>query len=178
MNKKYIIVLLTLFIFQNCLSQNKTIQETGDVLQIVLPATALASTIITKDFKGTWQFTKAFALNKLVTFGLKRAINKDRPDMTDQNAFPSGHTSTAFQGASFIQQRYGWKYGIPAYVLAGFTGYSRINAERHDLLDVFAGALVGIGSTYLFTTPYQRDHMELSFSSGDGAYMIGFRFKF
>ncbi len=95
-----------------------------------------------------------------------------------ERAFPSGHTSTAFQSASFIQKRYGWEYGIPAYALAGFTGYSRLNAQKHDGWDVLAGAVVGIGSTYLFTTPYQREHFELSFKSGDGDYLIGIIYKY
>lgn len=80
--------------------------------------------------------------------------------------------------ASFLQRRYGWKYGAPAYVLAGFTGYSRINAQKHDGWDILAGAVIGIGNTYLFTTPYQEEHLEVTFSSWDDHYMLGFRFKF
>ncbi len=92
--------------------------------------------------------------------------------------FPSGHTSTTFQSASFIQRRYGWKYGIPAYALAAFTGYSRINAQKHDGWDVLAGAVVGIGSSYLFTTPYQKEHMELTLSSWQNQRLLGFTYKF
>ena len=93
---------------------------------------------------------------------MKRIIRKKRPEgSTAYNAFPSGHTSSAFQGASFIQRRYGWKFGLPAYVLAGFVGYSRIEGlnDRHDFWDVLGGAAVGIGSTYLFTKPFDsRKH--------------------
>ncbi|GAL64570.1 membrane-associated phospholipid phosphatase [Algibacter lectus] len=38
--------------------------------------------------------------------------------------------------------------------------------------------MVGIGSTYLFTTPYQKEHYELTFSGGDGNYLLGFKYKF
>ena len=105
-------------------------------------------------------------------------IDKQRPNMENGNSFPSAHTSITFQGASFLQRRYGWKNGWPAYLLAGFTGYTRINADKHDVFDVIAGAVIGIGSTYLFTTPYQKEHMELSFSSNEQTYLIGFKFKF
>lgn len=126
--------------------QNKTIQTVGDVLLYSLPATALTCSLIAKDYKGTWQFTKGALLNQAVTFSLKYATDKKRPFNNGDRAFPSGHTSTTFQSAAFLQKRYGWKYGIPAYVLAGFTGYSRINAQKHDGWDVLAGAAVGIGS--------------------------------
>jgi len=50
--------------------------------------------------------------------------------------------------------------------------------SSHDGWDVAAGVLVGIGSTYLFTTPYQREHYELTFSSGDETYLLGLKYKF
>ncbi|HDZ06414.1 phosphatase PAP2 family protein, partial [Maribacter sp.] len=107
--------------------------------------------------------------------------NKPRPEgRTDGHAFPSGHTSFAFQGASFLQRRYGWKYGVPAYLVAGYVGFSRLEGlnDRHDGWDILAGAVVGIGSTYLFITPYMEEHFELSFKSGQNSYALGIVYKF
>lgn len=176
----FIVVLLLLFFsgIEKISAQSKTIETSGDVLLFTLPAMALTGSLIAKDYKGTWQFAKGFALNQAVTIGLKYATDKDRPFGNGDRAFPSGHTSTTFQSAAFIQKRYGWKYGIPAYALAGFTGYSRINAQKHDGWDVLAGAAVGIGSAYLFTTSYQKEHMELTFSSCEDRYALGFKYKF
>jgi len=95
-----------------------------------MPATALTGSLIAGDYEGTWQFAKGFALNQAVTIGLKYATDKKRPYNNGDRAFPSGHTSTTFQSAAFIQKRYGWSYGIPAYILAGYTGYSRIEAKN------------------------------------------------
>jgi len=66
-------------------------------------------------------------------------IDKRRPENSlNKDSFPSGHASAAFQGASFIQRRYGWKHGKYAYLLAAFVGYSRIEGlnDRHDTWDV------------------------------------------
>lgn len=161
----------------NGYGQNETIQSSGDVLLFALPATALGTSLILGDYKGTWQFTKGALLNVAVTYGLKYAIRKDRPYDNGTLAFPSGHTSTTFQSAAFIQKRYGWKYGIPAYVLAGFTGYSRLQAHKHDGWDVLAGAIIGIGSAYLFTTPYEKEHLTLTLETGHGNYSLGVIYK-
>ena len=173
-----LILTMSGFSSKNVNAQSTIIEATGDVLLFAMPATALTSSLVIKDYEGTWQFAKGFAMNQVISIGLKHAINKRRPFNNGDYAFPSGHTSTAFQSAAFIQKRYGWQYGIPAYALAGFTGYSRINAKRHDGWDVLAGAIVGIGSAYLFTTPYQQEHLELSFKSGDGDYLIGIIYKY
>lgn len=158
----------------------KTVQDIGDYLQIAMPVAVGVTTLLIKDKKGTWQFAKGFALNLGITYALKYAINKQRDDNGGGHAFPSGHTSVAFQSASFVQKRYGWKYGIPSYILAGFVAYSRIDGytDRHDGWDVLGGIISGVGSTYLFTTPYEKEHLELTFNSGNNSYLFGLRFKF
>jgi len=171
-------LLLLLCSFSNLSAQNKTVEDVGDIILFVLPATTLATTFIIDDTKGSWQFTKAFLLTEVVTYGLKLSIDKQRPDMSNNNSFPSGHTSTTFQSASFIHRRYGFKYSIPAYALAGFTAFSRIDAKKHDGWDIFVGAVIGIGSSYLFTTEYQKEHMELTFNSQEDTYLLGFNYKF
>ncbi|MBJ2174769.1 phosphatase PAP2 family protein [Aureibaculum sp. A20] len=176
--KKLIVILFFAFCFQNSISQSKTIQTSGDVLLFTMPAVAIGSTIFKKDYKGTWQFTKGAVLNFALSFGLKAIVVKERPNLENTDSFPSGHTSITFQSASFLQRRYGWKYGIPAYLLASYTGFSRIHADKHDVYDVLVGAVIGIGSTYLFTTPYQQEHMELGFSGNKDEFLIGFKFKF
>lgn len=157
-----------------------TTQKIGDVILFTLPASTLASTFIVEEGKpkGAWQFTKGLLLTVGVTYGLKFGINKPRPDMSNDNSFPSGHTSTVFHSAGFIHRRYGFKYSLPAYALAGFTAASRIDSKKHDILDVIAGAAIGLGSNLLFTTEYQQEHMQLTFSSGDGNYLLGYTFKF
>ena len=92
--------------------------------------------------------------------------------------FPLGILLPAFHSASFVHKRYGFKYSIPVYALAGFTAFSRIDANKHDGFDILAGAIIGIGSTYLFTTEYQQEHMKLTFTRNGGDYLLGFNFKF
>ncbi|WP_303315165.1 phosphatase PAP2 family protein [Flavivirga abyssicola] len=172
--------LLTILLV-NCFysfSQNKTIETAGDVILFTAPVAAVTTTLLFKDKKGRWQFTKGAILSSIITYGLKLSINKSRPDASNENSFPSGHTSVTFQAASFIHKRYGFKKSIPFYVLAGFTAFSRIDAKKHDHWDILVGALVGIGSSYLFTTPYQKKKLSLSFSNNNNNYLIGFKYKF
>ena len=155
-----------------------TTQKIGDIVLFALPASTLAASFIIGDENGAWQFTKGLLLTTGVTYGLKLSVNKQRPDMSNDNSFPSGHTSTVFHSAGYVHRRYGFKYAIPAYALAGFTAASRIDSKKHDILDVVAGAAIGLGSNLLFTTEYQQEHMELTYSTFEGNHMIGFTYKF
>ena len=120
----------------------------------MIPAIAYGTTHYLDDPEGRVQLYKAFFVNMGVTRGLKYSINKKRPNGSGQ-AFPSGHTSAAFQGAAFIHKRYGWGYGVPAYIGASFVGYSRIKTDNHYMVDVLAGVASGVISSFYFTEPYK-----------------------
>jgi membrane-associated phospholipid phosphatase len=129
------------------------IQQAGDILQFVLPATAVGLTIGYKDGEGALQFGESAALTLGVTYGLKYAVNARRPNGGNQS-FPSGHASISFSAAEFMRKRYGWEYGVPAYAVASFVAYSRVESHQHYPRDVIAGAGIGILSSYIFTRPY------------------------
>ena len=137
----------------NMAAASDFVETSGDVLLGAIPAIALGSTVYQHDYQGSWQFAKGLLANQAVTQGLKYTIHKDRPDDSDDHSFPSGHTSTTFQAASFIHKRYGWEYSIPAYIGAAYTGWSRIDSDKHYVEDVLAGAVIGTLSGLYFTEP-------------------------
>jgi membrane-associated phospholipid phosphatase len=152
--------------------------DTGDVLQIALPVAAGMTTLIKKDYEGTKNFALSYASTLAVTYSLKAITKRQRPEGRNAyDSFPSGHTSSAFSGASFIQRRYGWKYGKYAYILAALVGVSRMEGPDgfHDFWDVLGGAAVGIGSTYIFTKPYTNSKIAVHFSANENYKLLTLR---
>lgn len=95
--------------------------------------------------------TILLATSGIIMFGtvhiLKSTTHQIRPDQSDFQSFPSGHTATAFMGAELVFQEYKHQsvwYGISAYAVAGLTGYMRIYNDKHWITDVAAGAGIGI----------------------------------
>jgi len=136
-----------------------SIETAGDVLMIALPAAAAGLTLSFRDDQGALEFGKSAALALGVTYGLKYTIDARRPN-GDARSFPSAHASISFSSAEFMRKRYGWNYGIPAYVTATFVAYSRVESDQHYTRDVIAGAAIGIMSGYLFTQPYKGWHIQ------------------
>ncbi len=64
-------------------------------------------------------------------------------------SFPSGHTSSSFAAAAVFYRHLPKKIGIPALVLAGLIGFSRLYVGVHYPTDVLAGAVMGILLSYL-----------------------------
>jgi len=130
------------------------IESTGNVLGYALPIAAAGLTLGFKDCQGTWELGESAALAMGMTFALKFAIDKTRPNGENQS-FPSGHATISFTSAEFMRKRYGWEHGVPAYALATFVAYSRVEAGQHYTIDVIGGAAIGILSSYLVTRPYK-----------------------
>jgi membrane-associated phospholipid phosphatase len=92
-------------------------------------------------------------------------VNAERPNGGGQS-FPSGHASVSFSSAEFLRKRYGWGWGLPAYALASFVAYSRVEAGKHYTRDVVAGAALGGACSYLFTDAFVKTEVQ----AGAGGY--------
>jgi len=132
-------------------AQSLSIETAGDILMKSLPVVALGSTLVIPDRPGAGQFLLGFGINAATTGGLKLLIDKPRPDRSNHHSFPSGHTSIAFQSASFIHFRYGLAPAAPAYGVAAFVGYSRVQARKHFVEDVLVGLAIGVISSRVVT---------------------------
>ena len=137
----------------------------GDIGQIALPVGAGAVALAHRDAKGVGELALVSATTLAVVFTLKPIINRRRPN-GGNHSFPSGHTASAFMGAAFLQQRYGWAYGAPAYAAAAFVGYSRVHTKEHWTTDVLAGAALGIASNVVFTRRFHK--VQISPTAGHG----------
>jgi len=150
---------LILWVFTGCpaavLAETSSSERAGDVLAVALPLTALGMTFYEEDREGRFQFAKSIGVNTLATLALKEAVDKRRPDGDCCDAFPSGHTSTAFVSAAFMHRRYGLKRAIPAYVVATYVGYTRVSSDRHSAEDVIAGVAIGVLSSWFLTSRYE-----------------------
>lgn len=127
----------------------------------------------------------AGVITGVTTTALKLVTNTDRPTddvMNGHYGFPSYHAASMFSIAAVLDEYYGCKVGLPAYLLAGAVGYSRLDTQDHDLSDVVFGSVMGFvigkavagrhlcGNSEIQFTPY--------FHPTDGTPGVGFERRF
>lgn len=143
----------------------KGFETYGDIMQF-LPAFVAIYPLATKDWEGLGWLVASTSSALATTFIIKYSFygiakrNENavriaqRPNNGSFEGLPSGHTASAFSAAGFAQKRYGNMLGIPCLVLATFTGFSRVVAEKHTIFQVLSGAILGYVIGYFIT---QRD---------------------
>ena len=93
---------------------------------------------------------------------VKYAVGEKRPDfpkalvaIPHSHSFPSGHTATAFAGATALS--YFFPRATAAFVvLAAAIAYSRLYVGVHFPLDVLGGAAIGVATSLLLLAAIRR----------------------
>ena len=138
---------------------------------------ALGKSAAEQDWKGAEQFGLSVGSAAILTTGVKATFPEERPDHSDDKSFPSGHTSISFAATGYLQNRYGWQWGLPATLAASLVGLSRVESKDHHWYDVVAGAALGEATAYFFTTPRDTDVKFLPWADSHGAgFMLAKRF--
>ncbi|MBO7116903.1 MAG: phosphatase PAP2 family protein [Prevotella sp.] len=89
-----------------------------------------------------------YGIMALLVNTIKYTAKEVRPDGSSANSWPSGHTATAFVGATLLHKEYGltrspW-WSVAGYGVATATGVMRVLNNRHWISDVLSGAGIGI----------------------------------
>jgi hypothetical protein len=86
---------------------------------------------------------QAQILTEMMVEPLKFSVGRLRPDGSDHQSFPSGHTAITFAAATVLERHLGWRKAVLAYAIASYVAVSRLHDDRHYLSDVVFGAAVG-----------------------------------
>ncbi|MDD2732712.1 MAG: phosphatase PAP2 family protein [Desulfuromonadaceae bacterium] len=134
----------------------------ADILTGIVPLTGLAVAYFTDDTEGQKQWLRNTGVNQVLTSALRLGFNEtslgERPN-GHSYGFPSGHVAFVMSGAAFLGERYGWKWGAPAYMATAYVAYVRVDQDKHHLRDVIASGVLGYGVALLTVTPEHATHI-------------------
>lgn len=153
---------LFLSLLQPLTAAGGTSETSGDVVMAAIPLTALAVAFFKGDTEGEKQWLRNVLANQALTsiarVGFNRAKIGTRPN-GHEYGFPSGHVAFAGSGAAFLNERYGWRYGVPAWLATAYVANNRVNNDHHRWRDVIASGAIAYGVGKLFVTPENATHL-------------------
>jgi membrane-associated phospholipid phosphatase len=117
---------------------------------------------------------RAQIVSQVMVQTLKFTVQRDRPDGSNSQSFPSGHASSAFATAGVLHRHYGWKVGGPAYVLGSYVALARMSWNRHHATDVVMGAGFGIAAARTVTMTVAKSKFNLGVQPQVGGASVNF----
>lgn len=170
---RYIICFLFCFFFfeeaiasrsPNCTRGNKK-SEIADFGKKAMPAAAFGISVIKLDWKGT-------ILSQILSTGLyslndplEKKIHAKRP-CGCTGSFPSGHMIMYASSSSYLHYRYGWKYGLPAYLFTIGFAADRVQNKAHSWKDMI-GTFAAVNLIVYLVTPKFTDDVHYLPSEDD-----------
>jgi membrane-associated phospholipid phosphatase len=133
---------------------SKTIETAGQVVAFGLPVAAGGLSLYKGDDTGLFELGSSWLITVGSAYALSHIVRERRPDGSDYHSFPSDTSASAFSAANYFWMRYGWEWGVPAYALATFAGYSRVQARKHHWYDVATSEAIALGVNYAIVTRY------------------------
>jgi membrane-associated phospholipid phosphatase len=134
----------------------------ADIITAIIPLTAWGIAHYKDDGEGEGQFYRSVGVALVLNTTLRVAFNEtswgERPNGSPYG-FPSGHVGFMTSNAAFLQDRFGWKFGVPAYLLTGYVAWVRVDSDHHRWRDVAAAAALSYGVSKLFVTPHNATHL-------------------
>src|SRR3977135_738335 len=115
------------------------VKTAGEILRFALPVAAGGYSLYKQDYDGVLQLTVSEVITEGTSLVPQHFIKEQRPDKSNWHSFPSDSAGVAFSAASYLQIRYGWNYGLPAYAVAAFVGYSSVQAEKAQWVELLGG---------------------------------------
>jgi membrane-associated phospholipid phosphatase len=148
----------------------------GDIATVLFSLVTFGIAYAKDDIEGEKQWLRDLGVNEVLNTGLRVAFNGTswgkRPDGASYG-FPSGHAGFVFSQAGFLQERYGWKYGVPALAMATAISYIRVREDKHHWRDVIAGGALGYGVAMITVTPIKATQIAPII----GPHWLGIRFS-
>jgi hypothetical protein len=86
---------------------------------------------------------RAQILSESMVEPLKFIVGRERPNQSNHQSFPSGHSAATFAAATIIERHLGWKNAAVGYAIAAYVASSRLHDNVHYVSDVVFGAAVG-----------------------------------
>ena len=129
----------------------------ADIATGLLPLTAYAITLFKDDEEGSRQWLRSTGASLVIINSLRLAFRDsdwaERPNGSPYG-FPSGHVAFVMPSAAFLGERYGWRYGLPAYAVVGYIAENRVDTHHHHWRDVITSGVIAFGLNKLFVTPF------------------------
>ncbi|HXC55550.1 MAG TPA: hypothetical protein VNU97_09655 [Rhizomicrobium sp.] len=147
-----------------------SLRKAANVLTIALPVAAVGVSLLHhEDWKGVAEFAVSAGLTVGSAYLIRKIVRERRPDHFDFNSMTPPDVAISDASADYLWSRYGWRYGVPAFIARSIVSYADTDGKKNHWYDTLASGALAFGFNYAIVTRYrdsQRYHVGLEAEPG------------
>lgn len=157
---------------------NGNLRKAGNLLTIALPVSALGVSLLKNDWRGLGEFVVSAGLTVGSAYALREIVRIRRPDGSDFRSFTPPDLALADSAGDYLWDRYGWKYGVPAYAARFLVSYALSDEKKNHWYDTAASAALAYGFNYALVSRYHERPVRVSFDPEPNGASLHLVFRF
>ncbi len=158
-----------------------SMRKAANIVTIALPITAIGVSLLHhRDWKGIGEFAVSAGLTVGSALIIRQIVRNQRPDhLGDFHSLTPPDLALADASSDYMWSRYGWRYGVPAYLASAFVSYALTDAKKNHWYDTLATGALAFGFNYAIVDRYRpgRYHVSAEAAPNGGA-MVRFAVNF
>lgn len=154
---------------------NPSLRKAANIIVIALPVSAVGASLL---HDGDWKGLGEFAVSAGLTVGsaliIRQIVRNQRPDHFDFHSLTPPDLALADASSDYLFTRYGWRYGVPAYIASAFVSYALTDAKKNRWYDTLSSGVLAFGFNYALVDRYHRRNIHVSADTtpGGGGMML------
>ena len=159
---------------------NSSLRKVGNILTVALPVTAIGVTLLhDRDWRGLGEFAVSAGLTVGSAYLIRQVVRQRRPDHSDFHSLTPPDVALTDASADYMWSRYGWRYGVPAYLASALVSYSLSDAKKNHWYDTLASGALAFGFNYAIVDRYRERRVHVTAqTTPQGGAMLRFAINF
>ncbi len=158
---------------------SKALRNAGSAITIALPVAAVGVSLLhDDDWKGIGEFAVSAGLSVGTAYLFREIVRERRPDHSDFHTFTPPDVALSDASADYLWSRYGWRYGLPAYLGRAVVSYALTDSKKNHWYDTFASGAIAFGFNYAIVDRYHATGFHVSAEPQPHGAMLRFAILF
>lgn len=153
-------------------TSSTSFRTAGNIVTIALPVTAIGITLLHDDWRGLGEFAVSTTLTVGSAYVIRQIVRQRRPDHSDFHSLTPPDVALVDSSADYLWSRYGWRYGIPAYLASAVVGYALTDQKKNHWYDTLASGALAFGFNYAIVDRYRPGRYHVTAEAQPGGAML------
>ncbi|MEI9885715.1 MAG: hypothetical protein WDN08_04295 [Rhizomicrobium sp.] len=155
------------------------LRKAANIITIALPVSAVGVSLMhDRDWRGIKEFAISAGLTVGSAYLIRQIVREQRPDGSNFHTLTPPDLALADASADYMWSRYGWRYGVPAYLASAVVSYALTDNKKNHWYDTVASGALAFSFNYALVDRYHPGRYRVTAETRPDGALLRFALRF